>query len=375
MPDLVNVTIDDIKVAVPAGTLVVDAAQAAGIEIPVFCSHPKLDPLGACRMCMVEFPGPRGSRLDTACTVRVSEGMVVRTDTEQVKKVREANLGFILINHPLDCPICDKGGECPLQDQTMAYGPGVSQFVEAKRHKQKHYPISDLIMLDQERCILCWRCIRYLEEWEDKPQLGLFERGGETVIDTFPGQPVDAKTSGNIIDICPVGRADQPRRPLPLSPVGDQEDAERLHALPRRLQPAAGRARARAAPHRGPREHGGQRRVDLRQGPLPAPVCGSSRAAQHADGARRKGGELRPATWDEALGRVVERLERDRREKARPARSAASPRRGSATRRHTCSRSSSGRWSAPTTWTSPTARPSGRTPPACPASPTSPRAI
>ena len=178
MPDLVNVTIDDIKVSVPAGTLVVDAAKAAGIEIPVFCSHPKLDPLGACRMCIVEFPGPRGSRLDTACTVRVSEGMAVRTDTEQVKKVREANLGFILINHPLDCPICDKGGECPLQDQTMEYGPGVSQFVEVKREKQKHYPISDLIMLDQERCILCWRCIRYLEEWEDKPQLGLFERGG-----------------------------------------------------------------------------------------------------------------------------------------------------------------------------------------------------
>ena len=205
MPDLVNVTIDDIKVSVPAGTLVVDAAKAAGIEIPVFCSHPKLDPLGACRMCIVEFPGPRGSRLDTACTVRVSEGMVVRTDTEQVKKIREANLGFILINHPLDCPICDKGGECPLQDQTMEYGPGVSQFVEVKREKQKHYPISDLIMLDQERCILCWRCIRYLEEWEDKPQLGLFERGGDTVIDTFPGLQVDAKTSGNICDICPVG--------------------------------------------------------------------------------------------------------------------------------------------------------------------------
>jgi len=205
MADLVNVTIDDVKIQVPAGTLVVDAARAAGIDIPVFCSHPKLDPLGACRMCLVEFPGPRGSRLDTACTVRVSEGMVVQTDTQQVRDVREAVLGFILINHPLDCPICDKGGECPLQDQTYEYGPGASKFVEPKRHKKKHYPISDLIMLDQERCILCWRCIRYLDEWEDKPQLGLFERGGETVIDVFPGQPVDAKTSGSIIDICPVG--------------------------------------------------------------------------------------------------------------------------------------------------------------------------
>jgi NADH-quinone oxidoreductase subunit G len=123
MADLVNVTIDDVKIQVPAGTLVVDAARVAGIDIPIFCSHPKLDPLGACRMCLVEFPGPRGSRLDTACTVRVSEGMVVQTDTQQVRDVREAVLGFILINHPLDCPICDKGGECPLQDQTYEYGP------------------------------------------------------------------------------------------------------------------------------------------------------------------------------------------------------------------------------------------------------------
>jgi NADH-quinone oxidoreductase chain G len=205
MPDQVTLTIDDVKVTVPAGTLVVDAARAAGIQIPVFCSHPKLEPLGACRMCLVEFVGPRGSKLDTACTVRVAEGMVVRTNTEQVKAVREANLAFILINHPLDCPICDKGGECPLQDQTMEYGPGASKFVEPKRRKQKHYPISELILLDQERCILCWRCIRYLEEWEDKPQLGLFERGGETMIDIFPGKPVDAKTSGNIIELCPVG--------------------------------------------------------------------------------------------------------------------------------------------------------------------------
>jgi NADH-quinone oxidoreductase subunit G len=205
MPDLVTLTIDDKLVTVPAGTLVVDAAKAAGINIPIFCSHPKLEPLGACRMCLVEFVGPRGSRLDTSCTVRVSEGMVVRTDTAQVKAVREAVLGFILINHPLDCPICDKGGECPLQDQTMEYGPGASQFVEPKRLKRKAYPISDLIVLDQERCILCWRCIRYLEEWEDKPELGLFERGGETMIDVFPGQQVDAKTSGSIIDICPVG--------------------------------------------------------------------------------------------------------------------------------------------------------------------------
>ncbi len=205
MADNVTLKINDREVSVPAGTLVVDAAAKVNVEIPIFCSHPKLDPVGCCRMCMVEVEGPRGSRLMTACTLPVAEGMSIRTDTEQVKSVQEANLGFILLNHPLDCPICDKGGECPLQDQTMRFGPGISQLVEPKRLKKKHYLISDTIVLDQERCVLCWRCIRYLEEWEDKPQLGLFHRGSETIIDIQDGQPVDAKTSGNIIDICPVG--------------------------------------------------------------------------------------------------------------------------------------------------------------------------
>ena len=306
MPDLVTVTIDDKPVQVAAGTLVVDAALAAGIEIPVFCSHAKLDPLGACRMCLVEFVGPRGSRLDTACTVRVTDGMVVRTDTPQVKAVREANLGFILVNHPLDCPICDKGGECPLQDQTMAYGPGVSRFVEPKRRKHKRYPISDLIMLDQERCILCWRCIRYLQEWEDKPQLGLFERGGETAIDTFPGTPVDAKTSGNIIDICPVGaltnRVSRFRyRPWELrrTPSICTQCAvgcnirldERVHAL---------------------------RRVVARENMAVNDewICDKGRFLHRfvdhperlAQPLVRENGQLRPATWDEALSRVVDGL-------------------------------------------------------------------
>jgi len=306
MPDLVTLTIDDKQVTVPAGTLVVDAAKAAGIEIPVFCSHPKLDPVGACRMCLVEFVGPRGSKLDTACTVRVSNGMVVRTDSQEVKATREAVLGFILINHPLDCPICDKGGECPLQDQTMEYGPGASQFVEPKRHKQKHYPISDLIMLDQERCILCWRCIRYLEEWEDKPQLGLFERGGETLIDTFPGRPVDAKTSGSIIDICPVGaltnRVDRFRfRPWQLTktpsictlcPVGcNLRLDERVHELRRIV------ARENAAVN-------------------DEWICDKGRFLhQYVDHPERlaspmvrEGGQLRPVSWEEALDRIIDRL-------------------------------------------------------------------
>ena len=203
--DKVTLTIDGREVTVPKGTLIVNAAEQLGIEIPIFCSHPKLDPVACCRMCLVEVVGPRGPMLQTACSVPVTEGMVVRTDSEQVKATQEANLAFLLLNHPLDCPICDKGGECPLQDQTIRYGPGISQLVDAKRLKAKHYLISDTIVLDQERCVLCWRCIRYLDEWEDKPQLSLFERGGKTIIDIQDGQPVDAVTGGNIIDICPVG--------------------------------------------------------------------------------------------------------------------------------------------------------------------------
>ncbi len=205
MAEHVTLTINEKEVSVPARTLLVDAARMAGVEIPVFCSHPKLDPVGCCRMCLVEVDGPRGTAMMASCTMPVGDGMVVRTDTEQVRRVQEANLGFILLNHPLDCPICDKGGECPLQDQTMRFGQGISQLIEPKRLAKKHYDISDTIVLDQERCVLCWRCIRYLEEWEDKPQLGLFERGNDTIVDIQEGRPVDAKTSGNIIDLCPVG--------------------------------------------------------------------------------------------------------------------------------------------------------------------------
>ena len=306
MADLVTVTIDDKPVQVPAGTLVVDAARAAGIEIPIFCSHPKLDPLGACRMCLVEFVGPRGSRLDTACTVRVADAMVVRTDTPQVKAVREANLGFILVNHPLDCPICDKGGECPLQDQTMAFGPGVSRSVEPKQHKRKKYPISELIMLDQERCILCWRCIRYLEEWEDKPQLGLFERGGETAIDTFPGMPVDAKTSGNIIDICPVGA------------LTNRVARFRYRPWELRRTPSICTQCAVGCNIRLDERVHQLRRVVARENAAVNDewICDKGRFLHQfvdqperlAQPLVRENGQLRPATWDEALSRVVDGL-------------------------------------------------------------------
>ena len=235
MPDQVTLTIDDKQITVPAGTLVVDAARAAGIEIPIFCSHPKLDPLGACRMCLVEFVGPRGSRLDTACTVRVNDGMVVRTDTAQVKSVREANLSFILINHPLDCPICDKGGECPLQDQTMEFGPGVSKFVEPKRRQAEAVP--------DQRSDHVGPGTLYLVLAVHSLPGGM---GGSTA-----ARPVRARRRhryrhvswpvGGREDVrqhhrhLPRGRPDQSRGTLPLPPLGTGEDTQRVQSLLGRL--------------------------------------------------------------------------------------------------------------------------------------------
>ncbi len=205
MSDWITITIDGQEIQAKNGELLTDAAARAGIEIPIFCSHPKLDPLGACRMCLVEQETPRGNALITACTTPIRDGAVFLYNSEKAVDARKGTMELILANHPLDCPICDKGGECPLQNQALEHGDGHSHFWEEKNHKAKAYPLSDLVLLDQERCILCWRCIRYMKEWEDKPQIGLFYRGGETVIDKFPEGELDAYTSGSIIDICPVG--------------------------------------------------------------------------------------------------------------------------------------------------------------------------
>jgi NADH-quinone oxidoreductase chain G len=200
----VCLTIDNQEIRCPVGFTVYEAATAAGIHIPTFCHHEKLVPVGACRMCLVEIEGARG--LQTSCTTPVREGMVVKVQTSPAAvKARKANIEFLLTNHPLDCPVCDKGGECPLQDQAMLDGPGESRYVEEKRHKNKRYPLSELIVIDQERCVLCWRCIRFLDEWADDHELDLFGRGAETRISTFPGRPLKSKWQGNTIDVCPVG--------------------------------------------------------------------------------------------------------------------------------------------------------------------------
>ena len=203
-PNSVTLTIDGHTVTVPKGTLVVEAAKRVGIEIPVFCYHHKLDPVGACRLCLVDFsPGP--PRPQTACTTPVAEGMVVKTQTPSAVQARADILEFELVNHPLDCPVCDKGGECPLQDFTFRHGYPTSRIDGPRLHFNKPIPLSDKIALDRERCVLCYRCTRYYDEvaWEQELTVG--QRGVHSYITSQFDQPLKSNFSGNIIDICPVG--------------------------------------------------------------------------------------------------------------------------------------------------------------------------
>jgi len=205
--DLVTLTIDDREVSVPTGTGLVEAAMAAGIEIPVFCYEPRLgDPVGACRMCLCEVaPGP--PKPQAACTLTAAEGMVVRTalTSPMAREAQNGTLEFILVNHPLDCPVCDKGGECPLQDLTFRYGPGNTRMTFPKRTFEKPIPISPLIALDRERCILCYRCTRFSEEVAEDGQLVAVNRGAQSVIATFEDEPYRGAFSGNVTELCPVG--------------------------------------------------------------------------------------------------------------------------------------------------------------------------
>ena len=223
---LVNLSVDGVPVAVPKGTVVVDAAKKVDNDIPVFCYHPKLKPVGMCRMCLVEIGTPKVDpatkqvvmgddgkaviawmpKLQTACTTPVSEGMAVRTTTPVVREARQDVLEFLLTSHPLDCPICDKGGECPLQNLTLRFGPGVSRFdYSDKAHNEKHVPLGDLIYLDRERCIQCSRCIRFEEELVDDHVLQFHDRGRGMEIITMSDPGFDSYFSGNTTDICPVG--------------------------------------------------------------------------------------------------------------------------------------------------------------------------
>ena len=205
--DLVTVTIDERTVQVPKGTGMVETAQAAGVEIPVFCYEPRLGAaVGACRMCLVEVEG-MPPKPQAGCTLTAQDGMVVKTAATSQKAAdgQNATLEFILVNHPLDCPVCDKGGECPLQDLTFRYGPGNTRMTFEKRTFEKPIPISPAISIDRERCILCYRCTRFSESVSEDNQLVALNRGALSMIATFEDEPYVGAFSGNVIELCPVG--------------------------------------------------------------------------------------------------------------------------------------------------------------------------
>jgi NADH-quinone oxidoreductase subunit G len=201
---IIQLTVDGREIRAVDGSMLVDAAKQGDVEIPYFCYEPKLgNPVGACRMCLVEIEGI--PKLQTSCSTPVKDGMIVHTQTERVRHAQNAVVEFLLVNHPLDCPVCDKGGECPLQDITFGWGLGRSRFIEPKRHFQKPLALSPLVAIDRERCILCYRCVRFSQEIAEDYQLIFAERGAHSFVTTFDGHPYVAPFSGNIIELCPVG--------------------------------------------------------------------------------------------------------------------------------------------------------------------------
>ncbi len=304
MSEMVKVTIDGTTVEVPKGELLIKAAQEHGTYIPRFCWHERMKPVGMCRMCLVEVEGVRG--LPPACTTPVADGMVVNTLSDAVKDAQDGVLEFLLINHPLDCPVCDRGGECPLQDTTLAFGPGESRFTEEKRHWEKPIAVSDLVLLDRERCIQCARCTRFADEIAGDPLITFSERGGHTEIATFPGEPFASYFSGNTVQICPVGA-------LTSKPY-------RFRARPWDLSAVETSCTMCAVQCRGALESSSNRLVRL-LGVDSEPVnqgwlCDKGRYGYDAvnvdDRVRqpmvRRAGELVPCSWPEALDAAAEGL-------------------------------------------------------------------
>ncbi|HEV2473405.1 MAG TPA: NADH-quinone oxidoreductase subunit NuoG [Chthonomonadales bacterium] len=214
VPEMVDITIDGIELKAPKGENIIEAAKRAGIDIPFFCYHPRLSKGDAanCRMCLVDVSSkaPDGSvrkmpKPQTACTLPAAQGMIIDSSGDRVVKDRRGILEFLLINHPLDCPVCDRGGECPLQNNTLFYGPPVSRYVEEKRHLPKAYPLSEHVVFDRERCIHCARCTRFTEDISGDTQLGFLKRGADMEVGTFARTQFHSKFSGNVIEICPVG--------------------------------------------------------------------------------------------------------------------------------------------------------------------------
>jgi NADH-quinone oxidoreductase subunit G len=204
-PNAVRIFVNGREHTATKGQLLIDAAADAGEYIPRFCYHERMNPVGKCRMCLVECDSGRGPAVTVSCMVPVAPDMKVETESPTTKRMQEGMLEMLLANHPLDCPVCDKGGECPLQDQAFSHGPGESRYLEEKRHYEKPIPISDLVYLDRERCILCDRCTRFADEVAGDALIHFTGRGNNTYISTYPDEPFSSYFSGNTVQICPVG--------------------------------------------------------------------------------------------------------------------------------------------------------------------------
>jgi NADH-quinone oxidoreductase subunit G len=318
---LITFTIDGREVQAPENSMLVDAAKHGDVEIPVFCYEPKLgNPVGACRMCLVEVEGI--PKLQTGCSTPVKDGMVVNTQSERVKTAQQAVVEFLLINHPLDCPVCDKGGECPLQDITFGWGAGTSRFIEPKRHFVKPLALSPTIAIDRERCILCYRCVRFSQEISEDNQLAMLERGAHSYVSTFDGHPYVAPFSGNIVELCPVGALTSRAYRFRARPW-DVEDAGSVCTLcPSQCNVSLTVRDERALRVLG-REHPevddgwlcdrGRFAYPTLGGGAPA-INGSSGPAHPADRVTepmvRDGGELRPVSWERALQEAAAGLKR-----------------------------------------------------------------
>ena len=317
--DLVTLTIDDVEVSVPKGTLVIRAAELIGVDIPRFCDHPLLEPVGACRQCLVEVPDAGNGRgipkPQASCTLEVAAGMVVRTQVTSpvADKAQHGNMEFLLVNHPLDCPVCDKGGECPLQNQAMSHGYAESRFHDHKRTYPKPVNISANILLDRERCVLCARCTRFSEQIAGDPFIALVERGALQQVGIYEREPFQSYFSGNTIQICPVGAL--------------TNAAYRFRARPFDLVSTPSIAEHDAC--------GSAIRVDHRRGVVVRRLAGDDPEVNEEwitdkdrfafaysrtddrllrplvrDRSAGSGGVLRPASWPEAIDVAVEGLQR-----------------------------------------------------------------
>jgi NADH-quinone oxidoreductase subunit G len=315
---IITLTIDDREVQAPENAMLVDAAKHGDVEIPVFCYEPKLgNPVGACRMCLVEIEGI--PKLQTGCSTPVKDGMVVHTQSERVKEAQRSVVEFLLINHPLDCPVCDKGGECPLQDISFGWGGGISRFVEPKRHFVKPLELSPLIAIDRERCIVCYRCVRFSQEISEDNQLVLLERGAHSFVSTFDGHPYVAPFSGNIVELCPVGALTSRYYRFRARPW-DIEDAGSVCTLCPSQCNVTLTVRDERVLRVLSREND---EVDdgwlCDRGRFAYPALGGARTADaSADGQGervtepliRDGGQLRPVSWERALGEAAAGLAR-----------------------------------------------------------------